>query len=309
MQPYPSPQQIGHRSIRNLFDGPVVVQEKLDGSQISFGIDSAGTLRVRSRGALLNLAAPDKMFAAGIASIQARKDKLLPEAIYRGEYLGRTKHNVLAYDRVPNGNIALFDVVVSGSYLPPQPLAAEATRLGFDSVPVIYEGALSSPEPLRAFLDRVSFLGGCKVEGVVVKNYALAGGEAFAGKFVSEAFKEMHTKTPKNRQETLPIQEEIVQAFRTSARWAKARQHLREAGVLKDSPADIGALIKEVNADIERECLEEIKERLYAHFARALRTGFVYGLPEWYKNELLADSFSEPAPAPADEAPETLTDS
>jgi hypothetical protein len=141
----------------------------------------------------------------------------------------------------------------------------------------------------------VSFLGGAKVEGVVVKNYAFANAAAehFAGKFVSEAFKEMHTQSPRDKTPNQPIEEELIQAYRSQARWAKARQHLREAGTLKDSPADIGPIIKEVFADIDKECRDEIKERLYAHFVKRLQAGFIQGLPDWYRGQLLLDSFDE----------------
>ena len=68
---YPSPQQIGTRYVAGIFNTPVVIQEKIDGSQISFGLDSEGNLRVRSRGAELNINAPDKMFASGIGYLRS----------------------------------------------------------------------------------------------------------------------------------------------------------------------------------------------------------------------------------------------
>jgi ATP-dependent RNA circularization protein (DNA/RNA ligase family) len=37
---YPSIYALGHRAIRELFDGPVVVEEKIDGSQFSFGVSA-----------------------------------------------------------------------------------------------------------------------------------------------------------------------------------------------------------------------------------------------------------------------------
>ncbi len=35
---YPSVYQLGHKAIQNIFDGKVVIEEKIDGSQFSFGM-------------------------------------------------------------------------------------------------------------------------------------------------------------------------------------------------------------------------------------------------------------------------------
>ena len=295
---YPSPKQLGDRSVRALFDGPVLVQEKVDGSQISFSVDSEGTLQVKSRGSPVNVIAPDKMFAKAVEHLNSIKDRLTPGIVYRGEYLWRPKHNVLCYDRVPKGTIALFDVDLGTHYVSAATVAAEADRLGLEAVPVLFEGVLSGPEALRPMLDRVSFLGGAKIEGVVVKNYALAtDGEAtFAAKFVSEEFKETHAGKSlgaerSSREADEPIEKQIVRAYKSAARWQKAVQHLREDGRLTDTPKDIGMLVKEVQADIEAECGAEIREALYQHFASPIKAGVIDGLALWYKDQLMKRSF------------------
>lgn len=288
---------IGHRMVADIFRDPVVVQEKIDGSQFSFHIREDG-VECRSKGAQLNMVAPDKMFAAGVAAVQAVSGLLTPGPVYRGEYLQRPKHNALAYDRVPANHVALFDVEDrnkgEGYYLTPDEVAAEAARLGFDVVPTIYTGMVETPEEIRAFLDRVSTLGGCKVEGVVVKNYARFGEDKkpLMGKFVSEAFKEVHGGEWRKANPTrTDVVASIIAAHRTPARFAKAVQHLREAGQLTDSPRDIGALIAEVGKDIEKECADDIRDALYAHFWPQIRRQVTGGLPEWYKDELLKASF------------------
>jgi hypothetical protein len=302
---YPSPQQVGHRNVRNIFDGHVVVQEKVDGSQIAFCVDDQGDLRVRSRGGPINVVAPDKMFGPAVAHLLSVKEKIPKGVIFRGECVTRPRHNVLAYDRVPTGYIALFDVQYDdGRYADSLDIATWADVLGLEAVPVIYEGTISSPEALRGFLDRTSFLGGAKIEGVVVKNYALVGSqEHFAAKFVSEEFKEIHIdkmgtggeKRPK--EPDLPIDQRIINAFKTTARWQKARQHLREEGRLTDTPKDIGAILKEVQTDIIVECGDEIKELLWQEFQKKILAGCVDGLALWYKDVLLKESFaSDPTP-------------
>lgn len=297
---YASPVAIGHRSIADLLNSAVVVQEKVDGSQISFGLDAEGELRVRSKGAQINIVAPDNMFSNAVTVLMGIKDQLTPGFVYRGEYLKKPKHNALAYDRVPKNHIVLFDVhnLNKGEeyYLSMDELAAEAARLGFETVPIFLTGAVTV-EQIRGCLDNVSFLGGARIEGVVIKNYALytPDHKVAMGKFVSEAFKEMHSAAWK---ESNPTQGDIVQrlidGLRTPARWHKAVQHLREAGTITDSPKDIGLLIKETQADIRKECLDDIRDVLCQHFLPGILRGVVGGLPEWYKEQLLAQSLNAP---------------
>ena len=114
------------------------------------------------------------------------------------------------------------------------------------------------------------------------------------GKYVSEAFKEVHggewrENNPTNRD----VIDRLILMYRTPARWAKAVQHLRDAGKLTDSPKDIGPLIKEVQVDVEAECADEIKEQLYRHAISHIRRAISGGLPEWYKQELMKSQFSE----------------
>lgn len=296
---YGSLYAIGHRAIAEIFEDDVVIQEKVDGSQISFQVRE-GEVEVRSKGAQLNIVAPDKMFSAGVAAILAVKDLLTEGLVYRGEYLRAPKHNTLAYDRTPKNHIALFDVEDrrkgEGFFLSPDEMIDEAARIGFDVVPTVYFGKVGDAGVLREMLDRVSMLGGCKVEGVVVKNYSrfTPDKKAMMGKFVSEAFKEVHGGEWRSANPTQgDILAQIVDAYRTPARWAKAVQHLREAGQITDSPKDIGHLIKEVGEDVQRECEQEIKDRLFAHFWPQVRRQLTHGMPEWYKDQLMASAFKD----------------
>lgn len=313
---YSSLIHIGHRTIKTIFDGPVVVQEKVDGSQISFGVNAEGELFMRSKGAQLNLAAPDKMFAKGVEAVQTvfTVHGLKPGFVYRGEYLQRPKHNTLAYDRTPKQHIVIFDVEDRNQgeqfFLTSAQAREEAERLGFEYVPIIYEGVVSDTTVLRGFLDRVSFLGGAKIEGVVVKNYSkfTTDHKVMMGKFVSEEFKEVHSGSWKEANPTQKdIQTRLIDGLRTPARFQKAVQHLRDAGVLTDSPKDIGPLIKEVQADIKKECLEEIADALVEHFLPHILRGVANAVPEWYKDQLLRKSFeTEADPVVSDADP--LTD-
>ena len=115
------------------------------------------------------------------------------------------------------------------------------------------------------------------------------------GKFVSEAFKEVHAAEWKAANpKSGDVGEMLIRQYRTPARWMKAVQHLREAGTLDDSPRDIRVLFREVPEDIEREAADTIKAALFAWAWPKIRRGLCAGLPEWYKERLLERQFNEP---------------
>lgn len=297
---YGSIYNLGHKAVADLFDGPVTVEEKVDGSQFSFGLID-GVLRARSKGAELNLVAPEKMFLAGIKRAQELADegRLHDGWTYRGEYLAKPKHNTLVYSRIPNGHIILFDIATDEeSYLDYNAKAAEAERLDLEVVPRLHEGIVADQEMFRALLDTPSILGGQKVEGVVVKNYAKFGPDkkTLMGKFVSEQFKEVHAGEWRNANPTQgDIVQRLIEKYRTPARWQKAAQHLAERGELSGDPRDIGLLMREVPLDVEKEEVEAIKDALYEFAWPKVRRGLTAGLPEWYKDELLRKQFASDA--------------
>lgn len=289
---YSSIYAVGHRAVSELFNGPVVIEEKVDGSQISFGrID--GQLCIRSKGAEINPDAPDSMFRAGVEAIIAIKDKLVEGIHYRGEYLRKPKHNTLAYDRTPASHIVLFDMDDGqGDFMSRSALEWAAKSLGFDVVPELFRGRLEGGlAVLEALLSTPSFLGGQLIEGVVIKpelrNLFGLDKKLLMAKLVRDEFKELHAKNWKTMN---PGQADIIQllgqSLRSEARWQKAVQHLREAGRLEGSPKDIGALMKEVPADIEKEEKENIQAKLYRWAWPKISRIASAGLAEWYKGEL-----------------------
>ncbi len=291
---YPNVLAIGHRMIKDIFSGEVLIEEKVDGSQFSFGIID-GELMCRSKGRQQILDAPDSLFEKAVEIIRGLDCH--PGWFYRGEYLAKPKHNALAYSRIPEKNIILFDIQTGiETYMTPEEKKAEAERIGLECVPVMFQGMVTDFEMFKGFLDRESILGGVKVEGVVVKNYNLFTQEkkVAMGKYVSENFKETHSeewrKANPGKSDLIGL---LIERYKTTARWAKAVQHLREVGKIVGVPQDIGLLIKEVPADVRKECEDEIKESLFKHFWPHIQRGITKGLPEWYKDELAKTSFME----------------
>lgn len=297
---YPSIFNLGHRYVADIFSQPYVVQEKVDGSQFSFGVFD-GLLRVKSKSKEMDPAAPEKLFARAVETVNrlAAEGLLRDGWTYRGEVLDTPRHNVLCYNRVPTGHIVLFDVSTGEeSYLDQQhALPEEAARLGLEAVPFIFYSAANEPVTeftIRNLLTRESFLGGQLIEGVVFKSLSLYGVDKkrLMAKFVSEAFKETHKKVwgemkPSNGD----VIDKLAAGLKTDARWAKAVLHLREQGVLADEPRDIPALLSEVKADIAKEETDAIKEALFKWAWPLLQKRLTAGFPEWYKALLLKQQF------------------
>jgi hypothetical protein len=299
-----SPQSIynlGHNAVRHLFDVPVQVQEKVDGSFFAFGVFpdyEEYALMVRSKGAVMVADAPQALFKPAVRAVQERRGLLHPGWQYRGETLVKPKHNTLSYDRIPKDNIILFDVCIDEeTYLPYEELKAEADRLGFEVVPQLYKGMVANAEYLRNYLDTVSILGGQKIEGVVIKPLTPLYGpdkKMLFGKFVSEAFKEVHRKSwGENNPGPRDIITELGTRYANPARFQKALIHLKEVGEIEDSPRDIGKLIREIPTDILKEHEEEIKQALFKYAWPHISRMAVKAVPTWYKEHLLNLQFEK----------------
>lgn len=302
---YPKVWTIGHPYIKDLFDGVVVVQEKVDGSQFSFGsID--GQFFARSRGAELHVDSgfpyvKDKLFQGAVetAYLLHRDGKLVDGWVYRGEVISKPKHNTLEYARTPKGFIILFDIDtgLEERIDDQNSFAAECKKLDLEFVPMFMHDYISSPEELKSLLDRESCLGGCTIEGVVVKNYnrwSDKDGKMLMGKYVSEAFKEKHKVDWKVREPgRSDIILRIIDALATDARFEKAVQRRRDAGLLEHAPQDIGPMIADIIKDTAIEEREWIKEQLFSSFEKEITRGVIKSFPQWYKDKLLKEAFAD----------------
>jgi hypothetical protein len=291
---------IGHRALDGFFAGPVNVEEKIDGSQISFGIID-GELLIRSKRCPINPVDPDNLFKPAVDAIVERGHLLKPGLIYRGEAVCRHRHNTLQYARTPVGFIVIYDICGFGEhYLNEFDRADETARVCFEPITVFGSGIkIDSAEQLRGLLENESQLGGAKIEGVVCKpvGYDLfdRNKKVLMAKYVSEAFKEKHTKAGNvnGRSGQVEVVQLLGEKYRIEARWRKAVQHLRESGKLESDPTDIPHLMKEVVTDIEKEESEAIKQELFNWAWPQLKKLVNRGLPEWYKGTLVESQFAK----------------
>ncbi|MCP5006222.1 MAG: hypothetical protein GY941_20125 [Planctomycetes bacterium] len=296
MKTYPKIWALGGSNIRDILEGEVEITEKLDGSQIGFGKDIEGNLVIRSKGAVIDQDDPQKLFAPAVKHILSVQHLIPNDTAFYGETLSKPKHNTLAYGSVPAGYIALFgkgSFSFDGHLSDYSSVEAWSLELAMGIVPLIYWGE-TDVNFIRDLVDGQpeSALGGCPMEGIVVKNYnkpyELYGQHVslMVGKYVSEQFKEKH-KANDNFGSGKSKMELYFESFRTDARWDKAIQHLRDDGQLLEDPKDIGALMKELHRDFDEECAQEVKDKLYGIYRKDVLSKITRGFPEYYKQRLL----------------------
>ena len=314
---YPKIYNLGHPAIGDLFKGPVTVGEKLDGSQLSFAWTDDG-LVVRSKGKLQYgpEGGLDGLFTRAVDYLLMVEP--IPGYVFRAEYFTKPKHNTLAYDRMPENGIALYDVEdvsAPNNFWNHSLMMQLGERLGVSVVrdftkklarlgggatddetgELLLFGESLSLEALNEVIDAESQLGGPKMEGVVIKNYNrfTIDGKVMMGKLVSPEFKERHGRSWKERNPNrADILDDLQAALNTEARWQKAVQHLAEDGVLTGTPKDIGPLMAEVKRDTLEEEGDWIVEKLTSHFLPKVSRAIGRGLPEWYKEKLAASAFA-----------------
>ena len=133
---YPKIFNLGHAALQDLLKDDIIIEEKIDGSQFSFGIiDDELICKSHHKELVLDNA---EMFQPAVDAVLKVGDKLQPNLIHRGEFLAKPKHNTLCYDRIPNNHIIIFDVDDGNqNYFLPEKKREYAETLGFECVPLL----------------------------------------------------------------------------------------------------------------------------------------------------------------------------
>ncbi len=293
---------LGASRTENALIGDVVIQEKVDGSQFRVGLNEDNELFCGSKNVNWEYNKPEGMFAKGYDYIfsleEVIKNNYEKNTFFFFEYLEKPKHNVLAYDEIPRNYLVLFDVLINGEWVKERKtLENIADHLLVSVVPELFRGIVENGfEFIKDLVETTdSFLGGNKIEGCVIKNYEQnieVGNNIFPlfTKYVRAEFKEKHSKGWKNKGSNL---EEYYQTFANENRWLKAIQRFKEAGILQNSPKDIGLLIEDIKVDIFAEETDNIKDFLFNHFKRNITRVCVRGFPEWYKDYLAKENLTK----------------
>lgn len=287
MKSYQKVLTLGHRYIDSILIGRNHAEEKIDGSQFNFWIENS-ELVCKSRSADICNEMPPNLFVDAVNYLLTIKDKLIPNYYYHGEVLASKRHNVLSYNRIPKHNIIIFDIEDEyGNPFEYDEKAKLASDLDLETVRKLGDN-ISTKDEIVNLLNNTSALGGVLIEGVVIKNYdrLTPSGNYMVGKLVSEKFKEVHRKKYKSI-DNRSIVQKLIEELKTKARWDKSILHLKERGLLENTPKDIGILIKEIIKDVEEEELEYIRNKLYNYYIKDIRKSIISGFPEYYKYKIL----------------------
>jgi len=282
---FPHIARLGSRESEGVFDSDVQITEKIDGSTFAFG-KLHGKVRMRTNSQEIQLGQHPEMFRNAVMVVQELKDRLPEDVIFYGEYLRKNRHNALTYGRIPKNHIMIFGILANGEWITDyNKMAAYAESFGFESVPLLFQGKVTSFKDIEPLLEGESILGG-RMEGVVIKNFAQTmhykdKEQLQFIKFVNDSFKEVRhiskdakqigrlgeTLQTKSNLDGLQLDLDILtQAFVTDARCHKTIQHLHEDGKLKLDYCDFPVLMKELASDFISEeklsCIEELKKLL-----------------------------------------------
>jgi len=309
---YPKISQSYKIESEGIYDGHLIIEEKVDGSQFRIGIRPDGIIECASHnskdGEVLS-----SMFNLAIEKAHHIFAGYKPdvEMTIFCEYLKSPTHNTIKYERVPINNLILFDVKRGDMYLDRPQKEKFAGEHGIELVPLLWEGEGSTIKHAEldkmneAFQDELlkhaSILGHNEktefkyIEGFVVKNYGkLYDVNKFTDfrssthpwmcvKIVNEKFKEKNHDVNPNKTNKF---QELKDNYAIEARMIKAINRGKEQGLLTGSMADLAWLIPDMKRDIVDEEGEGIKEALWNIFSGEILKNAGKLMPQVYKKYL-----------------------
>ena len=166
---FPKGWALGHSALKELFWDEVHIEEKVDGSQFSFG-RFGDELKCRSKGQEIYLDGYEGMFAPAVEAVKNRFYLLKDGWTYRAEFLAKPKHNILAYARIPKDTLIIFDINKGQEdYLSFAEKQAEADHIELECVPLLSDTKIDGIDAMNALLEIESVLGGQKSKALFLK--------------------------------------------------------------------------------------------------------------------------------------------
>jgi len=254
----------------------IIVQEKLDGANASFLVNSKGELEVFSRNNELNEENTLNGFYGWVHD-NIDPTELQEGLIYFGEWL--SPHKVDYGENFKK--FFLFDVynIDKEEYLDFNYVVKAARQLDLNLIPVLYQGEFKDYEHLLSFVGK-TMLGGkigeeVSGEGIVIKrnDYYDRGGNQKYFKIVTDKFSEKAKKIKVKKEQT--PESKFASEYVVYARVEKKIYDLLDNGV-DVSFENFGNVLKELNQIILEDVIEEEKE----------------SLPENYDKKVLSKSVS-----------------
>jgi len=199
VEKYQHVERFGSSNVEGLLDKNCVVQEKLDGANLTVA-NEAGLIVATRNSCIHHDGAPLTGFRGAVEYVLAHEGILdfitdHPELVLRGEWLIK---NRIDYGPLNMFKYYVFDVQLrDGNYIPWEDYSSLLAE--YDILMVPHLGFADSMDEVIAFAGGESAIGGDRKEGVVVKRYDFANkyGQIVWGKFVNEEYHQ----TPRIRTE------------------------------------------------------------------------------------------------------------
>ena len=251
MKKYDSIPRYGKQGTRDILGTEVVVMEKLDGANASFGI-IGGELKMFSRNQELNEHNTLRGFYDWVKQ-NVNQNLLFPNKIYFGEWL--VPHTV-QYKKEVQNEFYLFDIydVKTDTYLDWNITVQAAIHLGIRTPEVFFRGELHSMTDVDKYLGQSELTEIPNTgEGIVVKDYE---GQQFV-KIVSDKFKETkYTKQPSLDRTDIGA---LIDSVLTPQRVEKLIHKKIDLGLLPTEldVTDTGNVLKALSSDVVNDIFEE----------------------------------------------------
>ena len=246
----------------------IIIQEKIDGSNVSFQYDSdTDSLQCFSRNQILSA----ENTLRGYYDWVQKLDKELVKSVLGdrqrmfGEWL--VKHTV-KYPEERYNTMYCFDVfdMENKCWLPQNEVKSLADKLGLNYVPVFYEGEFTAWEDYTYLVGKTE-MGGEIGEGIVIKKQNDLSDDVAYTKIVHERFKEVwkkvrrHSESPEEKQEKKRL-EELTETVVTPARVEKILYKLVDEGILPEdfSAKDMKTIYKSLPLAVYQDCVKEVPE-------------------------------------------------
>ncbi len=269
------------------FEGRVIVQEKVDGSQFSVqNID--GVLHFSNKGKIIP--GKSQIYINTFVSLANKLSYFKEGYIYHGEAMRSLRPNTIVYDRVPRYYWILYEVIrISDNYmLTPEEVKEMIVGTNIEFLEPLYDNKYDEI-PKNTYKDIVddimlnistnklqSLLGGVP-EGVVFKAINRVDDGTYRhrkNKFVRKEFAELnHTRKSKIADVS---DDEFIESigliYNVEPRFQKAKQHLEENNKWKsNNNANVGSMVGELDIDLLKEAEEDIKNMLFCRFWESIK--------------------------------------
>lgn len=232
----------------------IIIQEKIDGSNVSFQYDSeTDSLQCFSRKQILSSENTLRGYYEWVQNL----DKEL------------VKHTVKYPDGCYN-TMYCFDVfdMENHCYLPQNEVKSLAEKLGINYVPVFYEGSFTSWDDYMPLVGKTA-MGGELGEGIIIKKQNELSDTVAYTKIVHERFKEVHKKVSKRPEKENPEEKsekkrlkELAETVVTYARVEKIFYKLVDEGILPEdfSMKYMQTVYKKLPSEVYYDCVKEVPE-------------------------------------------------